>query len=975
MVRSTAILLTVLTGFTGLVYEVTWQKFLATLLGSHSEATAAVLGIFLGGLAVGYALFGRVSTRLVERARSAGKPPPLLWVYGVIEACIGLYALVFPWLFEATQALSILMPQGAHAFSFALDVALCALLIGPPSILMGATIPFLTQALARSVDDATRFHALVYGFNTAGAFVGALVAGYWMIAAFGLVGTLLAMAAINIGVGAAFVGLDRLNARSADVPARASVPADAADKAGSARAGTTDSARADKKGQVNGAAIAGFRIFATAALLLGFAMMTLQTVLMRIGALSFGSSPFIFSMVVAVFVLCIALGSLAVSTLSRIPRFVLVLNLWLLLAALALLYFPLEDGAYWAMTLRSHLRSQEEIFYLYHFLIFLSVLGVLAPAVILSGATLPLIFHHLRRQSGDLGGVAGELYSWNTLGSLLGALLGGYALFYWLDLHEIYRVALAAIALAGALVTYHVIQRRQLVVSGTLLAAALVGIFLFPAWSGERLSLGLFRIRDASAAYYLGPDVFFATARSQRESAGINLTFVFQEDDPIATVSVLERDYGDKVTLGIVSNGKSDSSLPDEYPTVGLLSLLPALFAENVERAFVIGLGTGASAGELGALDSMRYVEVAEISPAVIRAAPLFDRYNQNASKNPKIRVVQGDAYRALLRSEGQFDVIVSEPSNPWVAGIEMLYSREFLTAARHRLTKGGVFAQWLQLYETSPEVVSMVLRTYAEVFPSASVWFGMDQDLLLLGFDDPEAALDIERLAERVRRPDMAAGLARCGIGSLARLLGHELLPQGVIHATPLEGEVHTLLHPRLTHASARSFFVGENAELPDTLNREAAVLGSENSLIRRYAASQRGQLSEGERSEYVTEACKASKKICTTHLAKWMYDSPRSAGLARLLKRYVDSSELKLERIKATASLYATSPARFGTDDLLLRAQRATDLFILQYQHAAPFSRRALAAFWRGCEASRGCEENRELTIQILGSLSALH
>ena len=146
MIRLTALLLTVLTGFTGLVYEVAWQRYLATLLGSHGEATAAVLGIFLGGLAVGYAVFGRASRWLVERARDGSRPVRLLSFYALVEAGIGIYALLFPLLFSAAQYLSLLSPIHHDALGFAFDVALSALLIGPPAVLMGGTIPILTLA-------------------------------------------------------------------------------------------------------------------------------------------------------------------------------------------------------------------------------------------------------------------------------------------------------------------------------------------------------------------------------------------------------------------------------------------------------------------------------------------------------------------------------------------------------------------------------------------------------------------------------------------------------------------------------------------------------------------------------------------------------------------------------------------------------------------------------------------------------------
>ena len=174
MTRFTALFLTVLTGFSGLVYEVAWQKYLATLLGPHGEATAAVLAIFLGGLSVGYAIFGWATQRLVRRSRQRSRPPRFLLFYALVESGIGVYVLLFPSLFGVAQTLSLLAPVGEAGLGFTFDVVLSALLIGPPAVLMGGTIPILTLGLAGSRERATRIHAWVYGFNTAGAFSGAL---------------------------------------------------------------------------------------------------------------------------------------------------------------------------------------------------------------------------------------------------------------------------------------------------------------------------------------------------------------------------------------------------------------------------------------------------------------------------------------------------------------------------------------------------------------------------------------------------------------------------------------------------------------------------------------------------------------------------------------------------------------------------------------------------------------------------------
>jgi predicted membrane-bound spermidine synthase len=942
-VRAIALLLTVATGATGLVYEVTWERMLATLLGSHAEATASVLAFFLGGLALGYALFGAFSRRLVA---SAGERAPreLLRSYGVVEASIGAYALCFELLFQGARWLSLHGPT-QPGLSFAFDAALSALLVVPGAALMGATIPILTQALSRGVGDSTRIHAAVYGTNTLGAFVGALSASYLLIPALGLVGSLRAMALVNLAAGAGYVLLS--------LWLRGGAPAAAPASAAPLRLG-------------------GLGVVAC---LLGFAMMTLQTALIRMGSMALGASLFTFATVVAVFVLCIALGSLGVGALARIPGWLLPGCAWLLFLLLALLYLPMQDAPYWAHRLRIAFRDHPAAFMPYHVSVLFALIFALGPAVVLSGALLPLCFDRLRRERGELGDAAGRLYGWNTAGSLTGALIGGYALFHWLDLHHVYRVALLALAGVAALLTppWHALP-RPLWRAG-LAAGAALALALLPAWEPERLSLGAFRMRQPVEASFAGPDAFVA---AQKKSWSV----AFFDDDPTASISVREvvpQGEG-KLSRSIITNGKSDGSVTGDYPTMAMAALVPAWLARRAERAFVVGFGTGVTTGELAHLDEMREVVVAEISPAVAAAAPLFDFGNQNASRHPKVRMVQGDAYRVLLRSQGRYDVIASVPSNPWVTGIEMLYSAEFLAAAKQRLAPGGVYCQWFHSYESNDASIGLVLRTYAAVFPHVAVWYGLGTDLLLLGFDDPALALDLPRLAARAGRPDFQAGFGRAGIGGFASLLAHELWPIDVLRALDPRGAIHTLLYPRLSHTAAQAFFVGEGGDLPPSGALAAAGVGARNSLVRRYAEL-RGGLPEAERAQLVRESCALRPAQCVALLAAWRAEQPSSPERDAVERWIVESGQdaqvnlalpAQLERLFLPDAL----PALAGPDAARF-AREESERFIAYYQHAAPFRRDALARVFERCAASPqadACAEVRRDAESVLGPLAAV-
>ncbi|MAI80162.1 MAG: hypothetical protein CL917_14535 [Deltaproteobacteria bacterium] len=959
MIRAIALLLTLMTGFSGLVYEIAWQRYLATLLGSHSEATSAVLGIFLGGLSVGYWLFGRVTRQIVESAAKAGTPPRLLFAYGLLEGSIGVYVILFPWLFGLVQSLSYALPHGAGGVGFVIDVGLAALLIGPASVLMGGTIPMLTQALSRSLEDATRFHAFVYAFNTAGAFAGALAAGFYLVPRLGLVNVMLTMGVINLVAGGIFLVIGWRG--------RAVVSFDPEESDGSPSAAEN------------------FFIYSLVALLTGFAMMALQTTIIRLAGLSFGSSQFTFSMVVAVFVLCIALGSFIVSALTQIPRVLIVLNQWALALFLLGLYTFLEDAPYWVHYLRALFRDESAAFGFYYLLGFLMVLAVVGLPVIFSGASLPLLFHQMRREVGHLGDVAGNLYSWNTVGSLLGALLGGYVLLFWIDLDQVYLVAVASLLAAALLLTIRIYRWHM--ATAVLVLPMLAGLLLISSWNPAKIHMGLFRSRQPIAGTFAGPEAF-AALHPER----VNLPILFATDDPINSVMVSENKtpFGDRA-ISIINNGKNDGNTFFDRMTMGLAAILPAMLADKAERAFVIGWGTGMTAGELAALSSMKVVEVAEISPGVMEAAPLFDFASVNATQNPKIRVIESDAYRALMRSDQKFDVIVSEPSNPWVTGVEMLFSREFLEVAKSRLSEGGVYAQWFHQYETDDETVALVLRTYVDVFDAVAIWSAGHQDLLLLGLDKPGAAIDHYRLEARSFETDYQEALGRFEIETFPELLAHEVVPVGVLHEADLKGSIHTLYHPLLNDQAGRAFFRGDMGRLPFTGRAELTKVAKGNSMLAGYTLRNGGTIPDVERAAMIRESFRTLGPLSETLMAEWISENPDSEIYEQTrdwMKRSLESNDMKgvsvsgegLERAERLSLLFAD--VRDWSDEPvdLRTAQRAQEEYIDFYHHAAPFKPEALLQIWGRCRGdSMGYEACEELTVRKMemgseGSFSEL-
>jgi hypothetical protein len=307
-----------------------------------------------------------------------------------------------------------------------------------------------------------------------------------------------------------------------------------------------------------------------------------------------------------------------------------------------------------------------------------------------------------------------------------------------------------------------------------------------------------------------------------------------------------------------------------------------------------------------------------------------------------------------------------------------MLFSQEFLSAAKDRLRPGGVYAQWFHCYENDPAVIELVLRTYASVFDQVAVWYALGPDILLLGFKNPELPrlLDPGRLQRRFTQPDFRAGFGRSGIASLPALLVHELLPIGVVNAAQMTGDVHTILHPVLSHRAGRAFFRGQEAQLPPFAEPAPAKIGAERSLLRRYAAALGGALDDETHAIITAEGCKTRPILCASLLAYWHAQIPespaRDAQHAALLQIGPFRRHVGPATIATLASFYAAAPA---TDPIPpAEATRLTDLFAEYYFHGAPYPRRTLASFWtrcRGVGATGGCDAARAHAERRVGPL----
>ena len=794
------------TGAAGLIYEVTWQKYLSRLLGSDTVAGAIILATFLGGLSIGYFLCGKMTLRVRNHFR----------LYAALEAAIGAWSLCFPTLFEAVRVATLhwsFAPPAAIIFQ---GVFACALLIALPTFCMGATVPVLTPALSKSLAEVGGVHARIYAVNTAGAFAGTLLAGFVLIPCFGLPLTVRGTAFINLAAGAFF-------AFAPAVPAGSETRTPVKDRI----VDTPVSRGISRTGPPSAVLI-------LVSMLSGFYVMTLENVLIRITNLSMGTSSYSFALVVAVFVLAIACGSFLFSRLKHVPEHTLFTNQFCITLSLLVLYATLDTWPYWSHLIRIAFESGDVDFLRYHAAVLCALTLVLIVPAGFMGATVPIVYHEVKKDLGSSGKFSGLILSWNTAGSLLGSLIGGIVLTYFLSNAGVFLAA-ALLAAVSTCLSSRGRSKKALFLAGSLTVLVAASVPFTPFYDPSRFSVGTFRLRDPLLSSFSGPAAFF-----REWDAPFDVKFY--KDGPASTVAVVEtpsQAWFDLNPLAVMVNGKSDSSTVSDMYTIKLAAHIPALLAPHRSSVMIVGLGTGVTAGELTLYPDVERIDVAEISGTVIEAFPFFDAFTHGVRNDPRLHIHTGDAFRILGRSTAKWDIVISEPSNPWVTGVDLLFTREFYKLVREHLTGGGVLLQWIHTFDASPAMVGTIVNTLRQEFASIRVFLSQANDLLILAGDGDVSVEDIAR-AETTFESNGALrdSLRPMEFGSLDCLLLREIWCPAYTDGRFADFGVQTMDYPRLHYMAARSYFRGDRVPASFLLSADTATYAKDYLLSKRHAA-----------------------------------------------------------------------------------------------------------------------------------------
>ncbi len=726
-------------GACGLIHEVVWTRLLRHVMGNTTWSITTVLCVFLGGLALGGWLGGRVVARRHDPIR----------VFAFLEIGIGLYTLLLPTLVDGLEPIYRSFYQGTtSSFAFgAVRFAFSGVVLLPAALLMGATLPVLSRFVVRSSDAIGGAAGRLYGVNTLGAVLGAAGAGLLLIPAIGTLASMRAASFLNLAIGGVALLLHRRAAGSV------------------ADAGEVDDAGEVEPNPLRSLVWITYGVSGAAALIYEVAWT-------RALSLMIGSSVYAFSMILAAFILGLGVGSVVGARYADRTEHParLFAYLELLVAGTALLVVPLIDVL--PLRVTGWFATSGDSFSSLLAVQFLVVLMVTALPTLLMGALFPVV--NRVAAGGAASRSIGSVYAVNTVGSIVGAFAAGFLLIPSIGIQNTIYVAVAmnlAIAAAVRLRCRGAAWPRARVFEALGVVCLALIVFL-PRWDASKMSFGPFM-----NARRLSREA--ATSVARLEEIVEKGKILYYEEGLSTTVSVTEyaatpdRPYVERI---LAVNGKPDASSITDLSTQQLLAHVPMMLQPEPEDVLVIGLASGITLASCGRHESVRRLDCAEIAPAVVEACRYFDEQNGAILDDPRVRILQTDGRNHVALTDQTYDVIISEPSNPWIAGIGDLFTLEFFEACRERLNDGGVVCIWVETYNIDRASLKSIARTFLTVFPSASLWNSTTFDFQLIGVKG-DLRVDVERFRRRLGAAAVAADLKRIDIESPERFLSHQVM------------------------------------------------------------------------------------------------------------------------------------------------------------------------------------------------------
>lgn len=712
-----------ISGFAGLIYESIWTHYLKLFLGHAAYAQTLVLSIFMGGMALGSWITGLYSHRISNLLRG----------YALVEGVIGIFAVCFHPVF--TGSISILYssvfpylnnPIAVNFFKWGLAIAL----ILPQTVFLGATFPLMCGGIIRAFPDSMgRSIATLYFTNSLGAAIGVLASGFILIDMVGLPGTILTAGVINIILSLMlwFLG-------------------DKVDQSKSVNGYFTDQPVSVMPNQ------ALVRLLLICSALTGASSFLYEIGWIRMLSMVLGSSTHAFELMLSAFILGLAIGGFTIRNRMEYIVNHLKILAWvqIIMGVMAFLTLLTYGRQFHLMNFFYHgLGKTPQGYILFNIISHGIALSIMLPATICAGMTLPLITHYLLTK-GEGERVIGKVYALNTFGSIAGVIIGVQFILPNMGLRHLITIGGGIDILLGVVLLFSagsmiVGQKTRILTAALSFLFVLTG-FLFFYLNPQEMASGVFRFGDID----------------------YNRKILFHKDGKTATISV---NIPNKNVISLATNGKPDASINitggytmDEV-TQTLVAALPIAVRPNSTRAAAVGVGSGMTSHVLLLNPGFSHVDTIEIEPAMIEAAKIVGKKSERVFTDLRSHIYVEDAKTYFTNMNITYDIIISEPSNPWVSGIANLFSREFYSLVKNYLKTDGIFVQWLPLYEFNIDLFSSVMLAIAEQFSDYVIYLSNENDLIIIAtpkgrIPDPSDAI--------FRIPQLSMKLNQVGINSI---------------------------------------------------------------------------------------------------------------------------------------------------------------------------------------------------------------
>ncbi len=782
---SLIVTLFVASGLSSLIYQVVWTRLLVLVFGSTTFATATVLAVFMGGLALGSYLAGRVGDRIKR---------PFLW-YGILELIIGAWATLVPLLFDAAVPVYRLAWQQFHLsvlpFSL-LRFMMAAIILIVPTTCMGATLPLLARFVTTSLDFVGKRVGTLYAANTLGAVGGAMLAGFALLPSIGLEATTLLAALLNLILcGVVLLLAPRLERMRGPILE-------------SEETGAPGPLPISIK-----VAILAFAVSGAAAMI--YEVGWTRTLLMVIG-----SSTYAFTVMLSTFLVGIFLGSLICARLvdkAREPLawFAMLEFLVCLLGLCGIMAFNLLP--WWNLSINAAFPNDANRVLLVRFLL---ASAIMVPLTLCLGAIFPVVVKVATRELAAVGRSIGTLYSANTLGAIIGAFLAGFGLVPALGVERtLIFASIANLILGVVLLTFVKPIRKSIKVAAVLAAFPVV---YWCAYSPALWDKSLLLSCQSERRQLIHRALTYKSFEDFRHWVHESMEALFWEDGASATVGIGR--YIGTAHRTLVTNGHIDASDGNDMKTQILAAAYPLLWKPDAEDIAVVGWGSGVTVGT-ASLFPVKSITAIELEPAVVKASTFFHHVNHKPEQNKLVKIEYNDGRNVLLATEQKFDVLISEPSNPWQAGVCNLFTSQYFEICKRRLKPGGIFACWVQIVEIPPANLRGILNSLNSVFPYTLALRTDQGNMIVLGSDKPLTA-DWKRLRWLMSNSAVAAELASIDIKSPEAVLGR------VVAGTDGLRKISEGAEPNVDDTNRLEYAVGKTYETTFFNNENTKMLES---------------------------------------------------------------------------------------------------------------------------------------------------